>query len=106
MKLYLAAIGAILLTASAAPGQSIPLQISTPTAAATPAKAEQVVKGRIATLDTNAGTFSVKAAGSKKTMTLKVGGDIEISKLRRGQRVIVTYSDGVASKIEATRSIQ
>lgn len=96
-----------MLLASASPvfAQSIPLKISSPSPSPA-AEAAQTVTGRIIRLDLKAGTFAVKAFGSKKEVQLKAGEGIDVQRLRRGQRVVITYSNGIATKLVATRSTQ
>ena len=64
----------------------------------------QTITGRIIKLDTKAGLFSVRAGASGKVVDLRAGKNIDTNSLRRGERVIVTYADGVALTVQATRS--
>jgi hypothetical protein len=58
--------------------------------------------GRVVRMDLNAGTFTVKR--DDKVITLSAGG-VDLKLVKRGQRVIVTYSSGTALKVRATRDI-
>jgi len=101
---YLVIAIATQILSSSAFAQSIPLAIATPTATpVTQAEATQTVTGRIVRLDVKAETFAVKAPGSAKAVQLKAG-NIDVKQLRRGERVIVTYSQGTALTVQATRS--
>ncbi len=64
----------------------------------------QTITGRITKLDTKAGLFSVRAGASGKVVDLRADKNVDTKSLRRGERVIVTYADGVALKVQATRS--
>lgn len=69
------------------------------------AKPETII-GRVTSLNTKAGTFAVRAADTGKIVNLKARTNVSVNSLRRGERVIVTYSQGVALKIKATRNIK
>jgi hypothetical protein len=84
--------------------QAIPVRVSTPTPTPNATEASETVTGRIVRIDVHASTFSVKAPNSRKAIQLKAGKDIDVSQLRRGERVVVTYSKGIATKVEATRA--
>lgn len=86
--------------------QSIPLKISSPVASPTATATTQTFTGRIIKLDLSAGTLTVKKFGAKKELQLKAGDEIDLHQLRRGQRVVVTYSGDTATKVVATRSTQ
>jgi hypothetical protein len=58
--------------------------------------------GRVVRMDLNAGTFTVRR--QDKVITLNAGG-VDLKLVKRGERVIVTYSNGTALKIQATRDI-
>ena len=64
----------------------------------------QTITGRITKLDTKAGLFSVRAGANGKVVALRAGKNVDTNSLRRGERVVVTYVDGVALKVQATRS--
>ena len=105
MKRRLPALAiATAILSSSAFAQSIPLAIATPTATPGPqTEATQTVTGRIVRLDKKAETFAVQAPGSVKAVQLKAE-NIKVNQLRRGERVIVTYSQGTALTVQATRS--
>src|SRR5262249_62163414 len=73
----------------------------TPSPAA--AQAGETVAGRITHVDTKAGTLTVKASNSEKVLKLKAADSINLHKLRRGERVAVTYSGGIATRGDASR---
>jgi hypothetical protein len=58
--------------------------------------------GRVVRMDLNAGTFTVKR--NDKVITLNAGG-VDLKLVKRGERVIVTYSNGTVLKVQATRDI-
>ena len=58
--------------------------------------------GRVVRMGLNAGTFTVKR--DDKVITLSAGG-VDLKLVKRGERVIVTYSNGTALKVRATRDI-
>jgi hypothetical protein len=58
--------------------------------------------GRVVKMDLNAGTFTVRR--NDKVITLNAGG-VDLKLVKRGERVIVTYSNGTALKVQATRDI-
>ncbi len=64
----------------------------------------QTITGRIIKLDTKSGLFSVRAGASGKIVDLRADKNVDANSLRRGERVVVTYADGVALKVQATRS--
>jgi len=97
-------VAILMATTAGLSAQSIPLKIASPSPTPGALEASRTVAGRVARLDTNAGTFTIKPNGSKKLILLKAGGDIDVRQLRRGERVEVTYSDGTATKVRATRS--
>jgi hypothetical protein len=99
-----AAIAMLLAVVTPLFAQSIPLKIpsATPTPAA--AQAGETVAGRITHVDTKGGTFAVKSSDSEKVLKLKAADSVNLHKLRRGERVAVTYSGGTATRVEATRS--
>ena len=105
MKRYVPAASAMLL-AVAIPlfAQSIPLKIPSPTPSPAAAQAGEIVAGRITHLNAKAGTIAVKASDSEKVLKLKAANSVNLHRLRRGQRVAVTYSGGTATRVEATRS--
>ena len=95
----------IMVCAVSASAQSIPLHVSTPTASPSPAaEGSQTVTGRVTHLDIKGGAFSVKSGASKKTIQLKAGDGVDVLQLRRGERVVVTYANGVALSVQATRN--
>ncbi len=64
----------------------------------------QTITGRIIKLDTKAGLFSVRVGATRKVVDLRADKNVDTNSLRRGERVVVTYADGVALKVQATRS--
>ncbi|MGH7814595.1 MAG: hypothetical protein ACREQI_11425 [Candidatus Binataceae bacterium] len=64
----------------------------------------ETVRGRIVALDIHAGTFSVRIGATGRVVDLTAGKQVRLSRLRRDEAVIVTYSGDVAGKVEATRS--
>ena len=62
----------------------------------------QTFTGRVVRMDLNAGTFTVKR--HDQVITLNAGA-IDLKLVKRGERVIVTYSNGTALKVRATRDI-
>jgi hypothetical protein len=75
---------------------------SAPNASVASAKAESIT-GRISSIDTKAGTFEVRSVAGK-VVHLKGSNQATTSQLRRGERVVVTYADGVALTVQATRN--
>jgi hypothetical protein len=69
------------------------------------AKQLQTITGRIIRIDGKSGLISVRAGDSGKVIDLKAGQDL-IARLRRGERVVVSYSGKTAIRIQATRSLQ
>jgi hypothetical protein len=105
MKRYVpAAIAMLLAVVTPLFAQSIPLKIPSPTPSPSAAQAGETVAGRITQVDTKAGTFALKANGSRKVLKLKAGDSVNLHQLRRGERVAVSYSDGTATRVETTRS--
>jgi hypothetical protein len=99
-----AAIAMLLAVAPFLFAQSIPLKIPSPTPSPAVLKAGVTVTGRITHLDAKAGTFAVQASDSEKVLKLRAAQSVNLRKLRRGQRVAVTYSGDTATRVEATRS--
>jgi hypothetical protein len=62
----------------------------------------EIFTGRVVRMDLNAGTFTVRR--HDKVITLNAGG-VDLKLVKRGERVIVTYSNGTALKVQATRDI-
>ncbi len=60
--------------------------------------------GRVIGLDLNAGTFTVRR--HHKVITLNAADGVDLKLLKRGERVIVTYSNGTALKVQSTRDIR
>lgn len=60
--------------------------------------------GRVTEMDLNAGTFTVRR--HHKVMTLNAADGVDLKLLKRGERVIVTYSNGTALKVQSTREIR
>lgn len=60
--------------------------------------------GRVIGLDLNAGTFTVRR--QHEVITLSAADGVDLKLLKRGQRVIVTYSNGTALKVQSTRDIR
>ena len=46
----------------------------------------------------------MRAGASGKVVDLRADKNVDTNSLRRGERVVVTYADGVALKVQATRS--
>jgi|SRR5271166_6853456 len=65
---------------------------------------QETITGRIIKVDTKAGRFSVRAGNNGKVLDLLARKDIDTKSMRRGERVIVTYAQGIALKVEATRN--
>jgi len=95
---------AMVLAATAAFAQSIPLTKASPSPTATAASTAPTVAGRIVRLDTKAKTLAVKPFGTGKVVEFNAADGVDMHQLRRGERVIVTYSAGIATKVQATRS--
>lgn len=104
MRFLAALTVATTLAASTCFAQSIPLTIASPTPSAAASSSVPTIAGRIVRLDTNAKTFAVKPFGSGKTVQFTAGDDVDVRQLRRGERVIVSYAAGIATKVQATRS--
>ena len=88
-----------------APG-SIFAESSAPTAAASRAGSStqtETITGRISSINTKAGTFDVRSLNGA-IVHLKGSKDANPNRLRKGERVIVTYASGVALTIQATRN--
>ncbi len=76
--------------------------------AAEPAKKAKakakVITGTVEALDAKAGTFSVK--GKKETFALKAGEKVKLDGFKVGDKVTVTFTDGVASKVVAAKKAE
>ncbi|MDA8122403.1 MAG: copper-binding protein [Deltaproteobacteria bacterium] len=70
------------------------------TVAAEKARAK-VFTGTVEAVDAAAGTFSLK--GKKETMELKAGEKVKLDGLKVGDKVTATYTEGVASKVVASK---
>jgi hypothetical protein len=79
---------------SAPPGAS--------SADSSPPKAETIT-GRVSAIDLKAGSFKVRNT-TGKSVTLKASKDLNLANLRRGERVVATYADGIALTVQATRN--
>jgi hypothetical protein len=77
---------------------------TSPTTASANQPQAQTITGRITRLDTKAGLLSVRAGATGKVLDLRADKNIDTSSLRRGERVVVAYADGVALTVQATRS--
>lgn len=80
----------------------------TPSAGSSPAAGDsatqqQTVSGRIVHIDLKSGAIAVRAGDSGKVLRLEVTKD-QAASVRRGERVVVTYSGKTATRIEASRS--
>lgn len=99
----------LLLTAAATPALSQPAAAPTAQAPAesssAPAAATETITGRVIYVKHRGGVFKVKDSTSGKTVTLKRG-TLDITGMRRGDRVTVTYSQNAAISIEPNRSAQ
>lgn len=107
IAMTLSAVIVISALASAASGQST-LQPSGTAASLNhndAAKQLQTITGRIIRMDDKSGLISIRASDSGKVIDLKAGQDL-IARLRRGERVVVSYSGKDAIRIRATRSGQ
>jgi hypothetical protein len=78
-------------------------QITAPSGNASEVRPETIT-GRITKLDTNSGQFSVRSGANGKVVDLLASKDIDTKSMRRGERVIVTFAQGIALKVEATRN--
>jgi hypothetical protein len=97
IAMTLSALIVICALASAASGQST-LQPSGTAASLNhhdAAKQIQTITGRIIRMDGESGLISVRASDSGKVIDLKAGRDL-IARLRRGERVVVSYSGKTA----------
>jgi hypothetical protein len=104
IAMTLSALIVICALASAASGQST-LQPSGTAASLNhhdAAKQLQTITGRIVRMDGKLGLISVRASDSGKVIDLKAGQDL-MAHLRRGERVVVSYSGKTAIRIQATR---
>ncbi len=61
----------------------------------------RIITGTIETIDVGAGTLSVK--GKVETVALKAGEKVKLDGLKVGDKVTATYTEGVASKVVASR---
>ena len=106
IAMTISALIVICALASAASGQST-LQPSGTAASLhhDAAKQLQTITGRIIRIDGQSGLISVRASDSGKVIDLKAGQDL-IARLRRGERVDVSYSGKTAIRIQSTRSLQ
>jgi hypothetical protein len=75
---------------------------SVPNASVASAKVESIT-GRITSVDTKAGMFVVRAIDGE-IVHLHGSNQVAPNRLRRGERVVVTYANGVALTVQATRS--
>jgi multidrug resistance efflux pump len=57
------------------------------------------ITGTVEAVDAAKGTFSIK--GKKETVYLKAGEKVKLDDLKIGDKVTVTHSDGIASKVVA-----
>jgi hypothetical protein len=106
MKRHVLAAIATLAVATPLFAQAIPLTVPSATPSPAAARPAETVTGRITRLDAKAGTFAVKVNNSTRVIKLRAGDSVNLKKLRRGQRVTVTYSGGIATQVEATRSVR
>ena len=104
MRFHAVPAVAIVLAATTSFAQSIPLTIASPTPTPAAASSSPTVAGRIVRLDTKAKTFAVKPFGSGKPVQFTAGDEVDVHQLRRGERVVVTYAAGIATRVQATRS--
>ena len=104
MRFHAALAVATLLAATSGFAQSIPLTIASATPTPGASSSVPTIAGRIIRLDAKAKTFAVKPFGPGKVVQFNAGDDVDVHQLRRGERVIVTYSSGIATKVQATRS--
>ena len=72
---------------------------SSPSGVAAPV---ETFTGRVVRMDLNAHTFTVRR--DDKVIKLNAG-SVDLKLVKRGERVIVTYSNGTALKVQATRDI-
>ncbi len=103
--LVLILLTALLMSAARAPSVSAQPAHQPSGAVASLARGElpQTITGRVTRLDANSGTFSVRAGDNGQVVDLIARKDL-IARLRRGERVIVTYEGKKATKIQATSS--
>jgi hypothetical protein len=106
MKRHVLAAIATLAVATPLFAQAIPLTVPSATPSLAGVRPAETVAGRITHLNSKAGTFAVKGNDSRKVIKLKAGDSVNLHKLRRGQRVVVTYSGSTATQVEATRSVR
>jgi hypothetical protein len=104
MRFHAALAVATVLAATSSFAQSIPVTVASATPTPAAASSVPTVAGRIVRLDTKAKTFAVKPFGSGKTVEFSAADDVDVHQLRRGERVIVSYAAGIATKVQATRS--
>src|SRR5215472_19068100 len=104
MRFHASLAAAIVLAATSTFAQSIPLTKASPSPSPAAAPSTPTVAGRIVRMDTKAQTFAVKPFGSGKVVEFNAADDVDMHQLRRGERVIVTYTAGIATKVQATRS--
>ena len=104
MRFHTALAVATILAATSAFAQSIPLTVASATPTPGASSSVPTVAGRIVRLDTKAKTFAVKPFGPGKVVQFNAGDDVDMHQLRRGERVIVTYSAGIATRVQATRA--
>ncbi|HYB90960.1 MAG TPA: hypothetical protein VEC38_07940 [Candidatus Binataceae bacterium] len=96
---------AVFAFAAIVPAQTSPQAAPTPSfSKADTGQHRETVTGRVIKLDINAGTFSVRIGATGQVVDLVAGEQVQLTRVRRGERVIVTYSGNVATKLEATRS--
>jgi hypothetical protein len=90
-------------TALAQPsGTNLPIPITGAAGAASKSNVKSIT-GRISSLDITKGTFTIRAA-SGESVHLKGSKSASPASLRKGERVVVTYEDGVALSVQATRA--
>jgi hypothetical protein len=95
----LAALLAVGFGVSAALVHKVAAADSAPSGATAPV---ETFTGRVVRMDLNAHTFTVRR--HDKVIKLNAG-SVDLKLVKRGERVIVTYSNGTALKVQATRDI-
>jgi hypothetical protein len=109
MKGRVFTMGLTLMAMLAATGFGQPITpasgISPSATPGTSANLRQTVSGRIVRLDLRSNVISVRANDTGKVIDLRTDQQT-LMRLRRGQRVIVTYSGNRVTNIQATRLVR
>ena len=109
MKGRVSMIGLTLVVVLTSTGFSQPTtpgsELSAPATVGTSANLRQTVSGRIVKLDFSSNVISVRANDTGQVINLRTDQQT-LKHLRRGQRVIVTYSGNRVTNIQATRLVR